>query len=207
MIFFRVPLLVQLLFNRRVWKGKDKNAVYLTFDDGPDEETTPWVLELLKKEQIKATFFCIGKNILAHPKIFQDILADGHSIGNHTFTHEKGVDTSTPSYLASISKTDRLHHSLLFRPPYGRTNAKQVRNIIGLGKKIIMWTWNAQDYKKSMIPETIIANANRIKGMDILLFHKSIKSKENMMKSLPSVIDIVKQKKLKFQPLSYNDKI
>jgi peptidoglycan/xylan/chitin deacetylase (PgdA/CDA1 family) len=109
--------------------------------------------------------------------------------------------------LASISKTDRLHHSLLFRPPYGRTNAKQVRNIIGLGKKIIMWTWNAQDYKKNMIPETIIANANRIKGMDILLFHNSIKSKENMMKSLPSVIDIVKQKKLKFQPLSYNDKI
>ena len=144
---------------------------------------------------------------MAHPKIFQDILTDGHSIGNHTFTHEKGVDTSTASYLASISKTDALHNSLLFRPPYGRTNAKQVRKIIGLGKKVIMWTWNAQDYKKTMIPETIIANANSIKGLDILLFHNSIKSKENMMNSLPKVIDIVKQKKLKFQPLSYNDKI
>lgn len=202
MMFFRVPLLVQLLFSRRVWKGENRNAVYLTFDDGPDQLTTPWVLDLLKKENIKATFFCIGKNMTKYPDIFQSILDDGHAIGNHTYAHEKGIKTSIDSYLQALNKTDEIHHSSLFRPPYGRINLKQVKKIKALGKKIIMWTWNAQDYKKNMNPNTIISNAKRIKGTDILLFHNSIKSKRNMMESLPSVIRIVKQKNLSFQRLS-----
>ena len=202
MMFFRVPLLVQLLFSRRVWKGENRNAVYLTFDDGPDQLTTPWVLDLLKKENIKATFFCIWKNMTKYPDIFQSILDDGHAIGNHTYAHEKGIKTSIDSYLQALNKTDEIHHSWLFRPPYGRINLKQVKKIKALGKKIIMWTWNAQDYKKNMNPNTIISNAKRIKGTDILLFHNSIKSKRNMMESLPSVIRIVKQKNLSFQRLS-----
>ena len=202
MMFFRVPLLVQLLFSRRVWKGENRNAVYLTFDDGPDQLTTPWVLDLLKKENIKATFFCVRKNMTKYPDIFQSILDDGHAIGNHTYAHEKGIRTSIDSYLQALNKTDEIHHSSLFRPPYGRINLKQVKKIKALGKKIIMWTWNAQDYKKNMNPNTIISNAKRIKGTDILLFHNSIKSKRNMMESLPSVIRIVKQKNLSFQRLS-----
>ena len=200
-MFFRVPTLVQLVFNRRVWKGADKNTVYLTFDDGPDPETTPWVLSLLKKESVKATFFCIGKNIEENPMIFKQIIAQGHAIGNHTYGHEKGSKTKTEDYLKSIKKTEQLHPAGLFRPPYGRANLKQVNRILSLGKKVIMWTWNSQDYKKEITADTIVKNARKIKGRDILLFHNSEKSKLNMQESLPGVIEIVRQKELNFSVL------
>ena len=101
-MFVRVPLLVQLVFKRRIWRGEDKNTVHLTFDDGPDPDTTPWVLGLLKKENVKATFFCIGKNIEENPLIFKQIIDHGHAIGNHTYNHEKGTESKTADYLKSI---------------------------------------------------------------------------------------------------------
>ena len=200
-MFFRVPFLVQLLFKRRVWRGEDYNAVYLTFDDGPDIETTPWVLDLLRRENIKATFFCIGQNIENNPSLFKEILNNGHAIGNHTYKHEKGTKTKKTEYITSVRKTESLHSSNLFRPPYGRLNIFQVDNLLSMGKKIIMWTWNAQDYKKSLEHSQIIDNARTIKGRDILLFHNSKKSEQNMKNSLPEVIKIVKQKKLFFKLL------
>ena len=200
-MFFRVPFLVQLLFKRRVWRGEDSNSVYLTFDDGPDIETTPWVLDLLKRENIKATFFCIGQNIEKHPSLFKEILNNGHRIGNHTYKHEKGTKTRKTAYLDSIGKTETLHSSNLFRPPYGRINIFQVDNLLSMGKKIIMWTWNAQDYKKSLKHSQIIDKARTIRGRDILLFHNSKKSEHNMKNSLPEVIKIVKQKELLFKLL------
>lgn len=200
-MFFRVPFLVQLLFKRRIWRGEDSNSVYLTFDDGPDIETTPWVLDLLKRENIKATFFCIGQNIEKHPSLFKEILNNGHRIGNHTYKHEKGTKTRKTAYLDSIGKTEILHSSNLFRPPYGRINIFQVDNLLSMGKKIIMWTWNAQDYKKSLKHSQIIDKARTIRGRDILLFHNSKKSEHNMKNSLPEVIKIVKQKELLFKLL------
>ncbi len=200
-MFFRVPFLVQLLFKRRIWRGEDSNSVYLTFDDGPDIETTPWVLDLLKRENIKATFFCIGQNIEKHPSLFKEILNNGHRIGNHTYKHEKGTKTRKTAYLDSIGKTETLHSSNLFRPPYGRINIFQVDNLLSMGKKIIMWTWNAQDYKKSLKHWQIIDKARTIRGRDILLFHNSKKSEHNMKNSLPEVIKIVKQKELLFKLL------
>ncbi|MFL2663362.1 MAG: polysaccharide deacetylase family protein [Crocinitomicaceae bacterium] len=200
-MFFRVPFLVQLLFKRRIWRGEDSNSVYLTFDDGPDIETTPWVLDLLKRENIKATFFCIGQNIEKHPSLFKEILNNGHRIGNHTYKHEKGTKTRKTAYLDSIGKTETLHSSNLFRPPYGRINIFQVDNLLSMGKKIIMWTWNAQDYKKSLKHSQIIDKARTIRGRDILLFHNSKKSEHNMKNSLPEVIKIVKQKELLFKLL------
>ena len=200
-MFFRVPFLVQLLFKRRIWRGEDSNSVYLTFDDGPAIETTPWVLDLLKRENIKATFFCIGQNIEKHPSLFKEILNNGHRIGNHTYKHEKGTKTRKTAYLDSIGKTETLHSSNLFRPPYGRINIFQVDNLLSMGKKIIMWTWNAQDYKKSLKHSQIIDKARTIRGRDILLFHNSKKSEHNMKNSLPEVIKIVKQKELLFKLL------
>ena len=200
-MFFRVPFLVQLLFKRRIWRGEDSNSVYLTFDDGPEIETTPWVLDLLKRENIKATFFCIGQNIEKHPSLFKEILNNGHRIGNHTYKHEKGTKTRKTAYLDSIGKTETLHSSNLFRPPYGRINIFQVDNLLSMGKKIIMWTWNAQDYKKSLKYWQIIDKARTIRGRDILLFHNSKKSEHNMKNSLPEVIKIVKQKELLFKLL------
>ena len=201
-MFFRVPFLIQLLFKRRIWRGKDSNAVYLTFDDGPDIETTPWVLDLLKKENIKATFFCIGQNIEKNPNLFKDIINNGHLIGNHTFKHEKGTNTKKTSYIDSVRKTESLHSSNLFRPPFGRINIFQVYHLISMGMRIIMWTWNAQDYKKSLEYTRIIKNAKNIKGRDIILFHNNKKCAHNMKNSLPEVIKIIKQKKLLFKLLN-----
>ena len=198
---FRGPFLVQLLFKRRIWRGEDSNSVYLTFDDGPDIETTPWVLDLLKRENIKATFFCIGQNIEKHPSLFKEILNNGHRIGNHTYKHEKGTKTRKTAYLDSIGKTETLHSSNLFRPPYGRINIFQVDNLLSMGKKIIMWTWNAQEYKKSLKHSQIIDKARTIRGRDILLFHNSKKSEHKMKNSLPEVSKIVKQKELLFKLL------
>lgn len=200
-MLFRVPFLVQLLFKRRIWRGKDSNAVYLTFDDGPDKNTTPWVLALLKKENIKATFFCLGQNIECNPSLFNNIIQDGHAIGNHTYSHERGTATKKGAYIDSIRKTEALYSSKLFRPPYGRMSFFQVGNLLSMGKKIIMWTWNAQDYKTSLEHSEIINMAEGIKGRDILLFHNSKKSERNMKKSLPEVIRIIKQKQLLFKLL------
>jgi peptidoglycan-N-acetylglucosamine deacetylase len=202
MSLFRVPSLIQSLFWGRQWKGKDKDCVYLTFDDGPDDTTTPWVLELLQKENIQAAFFCLGNQIERHPAIFKKIIEQGHSIGNHTYNHEKGNKTKSTDYISSITKTDVLMNSELFRPPYGRITRKQKGEITGLGKRIIMWTWNSHDYNQKIGIETIIKKAKLIKGGDILLFHNNAKSMKNMMGSLPEVIRIIRDKRLTFKPIS-----
>ena len=127
MPLFRVPYIVQSIYRNRQWRGNKKDCVYLTFDDGPEEKTTMWLLEFLKKEDIKATFFCLGKQIESYPDLFQEILNNGHAIGNHTYNHEKGSHTSCKKYINSIKKTDVLMNSTLFRPPYGRLTREQER--------------------------------------------------------------------------------
>ena len=156
----------------------------------------------LKRENIKATFFCLGKQIENHPVLFQKILDNGHAIGNHTFNHEKGSLTECKQYIDSIVKTDDLMSSRLFRPPYGRLNWKQSKSVKKLGKKIIMWTWNSHDYDQHMKEETIIKKAALIKGGDILLFHSSINSANQMMNCLPQIIRIIKKKNLVFKTLA-----
>jgi peptidoglycan/xylan/chitin deacetylase (PgdA/CDA1 family) len=202
MSLFRVPVFIQSIYRSRQWKGVDKDGVYLTFDDGPEDTTTNWLLEFLKKENIKATFFCLGKQIENHPILFQKILENGHAIGNHTFNHEKGSDTDCQQYINSIVKTDNLMNSKLFRPPYGRLSRGQSESIRRMGKKIIMWTWNSHDYDQHMKEEIIIKKATSIKGGDILLFHNSIKSADHMITCLPQIIHIIKKKNLAFKTLT-----
>ena len=202
MRFFRVPYLIQSLFWNRKWTGKNTRAVYLTFDDGPDETVTPWLLEFLKKENIQATFFCVGSQIEKHPIIYKKMKELGHIIGNHTYNHEKGTKTPANEYIASVKKSDSILKSNLFRPPYGRMTAKQERLLLKLNKKIIMWSWISHDYDKNINPNTITRNAKRIKGGDILLFHNNEKAKKNVMKSLPKVIRIIREKHLTFNAIS-----
>ena len=202
MPLFRVPNIVQSFYGNRQWSGNKKGCVYLTFDDGPEEKITSWLLELLKKEDIKATFFCLGKQIENYPELFQEILNNGHAVGNHTYNHEKGSHTSSKKYLNSIKKTDILMNSTLFRPPYGRLTRDQVRKVNMTGKKIIMWTWNAHDYDQNMNEQTIIKKAALIKDGDILLFHNNLKSTKLMMACLPKVISIIKEKNLIFKTVA-----
>ena len=202
MQFFRVPYMIQSFFWNRQWTGKDTNSVYLTFDDGPNETITPWLLEFLKKENIQATFFCVGSQIQKHPALYEKIKKLGHVVGNHTYNHEKGTKTTADEYIASVEASDAIVKSDLFRPPYGRMTSKQERLLLKLNKKIIMWSWISHDYNKNTNPNTIVSKANKIKGGDILLFHNNEKAKKNLMTSLPAVIGVIREKRLTFNAIS-----
>ena len=144
MTWFRTPILAKLFFPG-IWKG-EANTIYLTFDDGPHEEITPWILSLLDKYQVKATFFCVGQNIEKNFDLFHEIKSKGHRLGNHTFEHLRGRNTANKAYLDSIEKTEKHTQSNLFRPPYGSIKKAQlkcsriwgIRPCFGLGCPMIL---------------------------------------------------------------------
>ena len=143
-------------------------AVYLTFDDGPHPESTPRLLELLARHEAKATFFCLGKNVEKYPGLYDQIIAAGHSTGNHTWSHPNGWTTSTLRYLADVDRAAGVIDSKLFRPPYGRLTPGQYRQL----KKrynIIMWTRLFPDYNPNFNPST--TNLAGLNPGDILVMH------------------------------------
>ena len=152
--------------------GEDR-AIYLTFDDGPNPETTPRILELLARHDAKATFFCLGRNVEKYPTVYNSILAGSHATGNHSFSHLNGWTTGTRKYLADVDRASELINSKLFRPPYGRLTPAQY---LQLKKKyiIIMWTRQLPDYWPGFDAERI--NLSGISGGDILVLHDSVLS-------------------------------
>jgi peptidoglycan/xylan/chitin deacetylase (PgdA/CDA1 family) len=174
-----------------------EKKIYLTFDDGPLPEVTEWVLTFLHEEKIQATFFCLGKNVKAHPTIFEHIKAQGHAIGNHTFSHEHGLKVSKDDYLTSIEKADEVIHSNLFRPPYGRMPRSYDRT---LGKySIVMWSWLSYDFDPNVHIEKILKSAKSIRNGDILVFHDNKKSFERLKVILPQVVQLLKDKGFSFE--------
>ena len=120
MFIERPPLLYRMLFPETVWRlHKRERTVYLTFDDGPIPEVTPWVLDTLDRYGVKATFFLVGENVERHPELLEDILKRGHTVGNHTMNHLQGAHVSTRVYLHNVFTAKELIHSTLFRPPHG----------------------------------------------------------------------------------------
>jgi len=194
-----VPKFVQRIFPKRIWALPNKeNNVYLTFDDGPIPEVTPWVLDILKQYNAKATFFCIGDNIKKHPEIFNRILAEGHTVGNHTFHHFNGWKTSTQHYFDNVSLFEKeltRHSSFvprtsLFRPPYGKITSKQARLLQQNGYKIVMWSVLSYDYDASVSEEQCLQNVlQNIQSGSIIVFHDSIKAQKNLRYVLPEVLE------------------
>ena len=201
MRFFRVPLIAKMLFPSGIWRGKETDAVYLTFDDGPNPKVTPWVLDLLSQFQLKATFFLIGKNVQEHPELLDRILSEGHQIGNHTMNHECGTKTSLHSYVESVSQADVHIKSDLFRPPYGKITRNQFKKLIEEGKKIVFWSWLSYDFDVNLSSKKIIQKAKKIKGGDILVFHDSDKAFPNLNSSLVKVIEQLKNRGFEFKTL------
>ena len=215
----KTPKFVQRIFPERVWAfPNNNNSVYLTFDDGPIPEVTPWVLSLLKEYKAKATFFCIGNNISKHPTIFKQILAEGHSIGNHTFNHLNGWKTNTEEYIDNcvafeeilntpevLGQDDKFNSEfriqnseLLFRPPFGKMTSKQVEILQKKGYKIIMWDVLSADFDKSISKEKCLENViNNIQPGSIVVFHDSLKSEEKLKYVLPKVMDYIVAEKWK----------
>ena len=202
--------LIKKVFNNLVWDipNSDKK-IFLTFDDGPIPEITEWVLDILKSEEIKATFFCIGDNIKKHPEVYKRILAEGHQTGNHTFNHLNGWKTETNHYIDNfkLCQTECLklntEHSFLFRPPYGKIKPNQTKAIRNLGYKIIMWDVLSYDFDPNIIPEKCLENviSNTEQG-SIIVFHDSKKAEINLKFALPKAIQILKNKGFVFDVIS-----
>jgi peptidoglycan/xylan/chitin deacetylase (PgdA/CDA1 family) len=202
--------LIKKVFNNLVWDipNLDKK-IFLTFDDGPIPEITEWVLDILKSEEIKATFFCIGDNIKKHPEVYKRILAEGHQTGNHTFNHLNGWKTKTNHYIDNfkLCETECLklnsEHSFLFRPPYGKIKPSQTKAIRNLGYKIIMWDVLSYDFDSNIIPEKCLENviSNTEQG-SIIVFHDSKKAEKNLKYALPKAIQILKNKGFVFDVIS-----
>lgn len=205
-----IPKWFQSIFSGVTWSvSTDKKELFLTFDDGPTPEITEWVLEELNKFNAKATFFCIGKNIAAHPEIFEKIIRDGHRIGNHTYNHLKGWKTRTKNYLNNTEKTQVLldrftspENTRLFRPPYGKISPLQVRKLKALNYKIVLWSVLSGDFDPNISQEQCTENVikNSEKGA-VIVFHDSLKACQNMKEALPKVLAYFSKKGFEFNVL------
>jgi peptidoglycan/xylan/chitin deacetylase (PgdA/CDA1 family) len=194
---------VRAIASGLLWKiPNTRKAVYLTFDDGPTPEITPWVLDQLDQYQAKATFFCIGKNVAAHPDLCQQIKAQGHQIGNHTQNHLNGWITSASDYLADFEDCKKtLQNTLneevkLFRPPYGKIGLKAYFKIKKQGYKIVMWDVLSADFDPETNTEQCLANVlNNIESGSIVVFHDSQKCFANLQYVLPKTLAFLKENK------------
>lgn len=195
LLFTKTSPVLSALYPDCLWKVKEESKViYLTFDDGPIPEITPWVLDCLKEHQAKATFFCIGKNVAAHPDIFKRILEGGHAVGNHTFDHLNGWKTKNEDYYNNIAQCDAtlanygLPSGALFRPPYGKLTPAQY---IHLKKqyKIIMWDVLSFDFDLTVSEEKVLDNVlqHTVSG-SIIVMHDSIKAMGKVRYVLPKVL-------------------
>ncbi len=185
----RPPFLLRSVFPGSIWRmPQGKRELFLTFDDGPHNDITAFVVDQLAQYNAKATFFCIGKNVLQAPEWLVKLRNDGHSIGNHTFSHENGWKTSTARYNQSVEDCNELVNSPLFRPPYGRISPLQY---VHLRKKYrtVFWDVLARDYDKGLEPENCIERVlNSSRDGSIITFHDSEKAWPRLKKALPEVL-------------------
>ena len=188
--FIKPPYLIKYYFSDLVWSiNENKKTLYLTFDDGPTPGVTDKILEILKSHNAKATFFCLGKNVQEHTGLYSRIINEGHTIGNHTYSHLNGWDVSSKDYAADIEKASEYVQSGLFRPPYGRIKPSQI-NFLKQQYKIVMWSVLSYDFSKSVDPETCW---NYVKQFThdgaVVVFHDSEKAKEKVLYALPKFLN------------------
>ena len=163
-MYIKPPKFVRRIFPSLVWEMPPSEEVYLTFDDGPTPGVTEMILEQLAKYGAKATFFCLGKNAEMHPELFQRIVAEGHRIGNHTYSHQKGWRMSLEGYLEDVEFANNLLHTDLFRPPYGQITPTQARRL-SEHYNLIMWDVLSQDYNRRISPRLCLRNVTKhVKG-------------------------------------------
>lgn len=193
---------MQQLDKRMLWRvATDRKEVYITFDDGPMPGLTPWVLDTLAHYGVKATFFCIGRNVAAHPDIFARLKAEGHAVGNHTWEHPNGWRTPTEDYIRSVAKCQELTRTDLFRPPYGRMTNAQTKRLRGR-YQLVMWDILTGDFEQTMTGEQCAARAiKRTKPGSILVFHDNDISERNMRVALPIVLKALKEQGYAFPTL------
>jgi len=225
MYLIKSPLLLKWYYPSLLWnKSRTEKVIYLTFDDGPIPNVTDFVLKTLKVFNAKATFFCIGDNIVKHPEVFERVKNDGHAIGNHTFNHLKGWKTDNETYLQNTLKCQELTQTNLFRPPYGRIWKSQIKSLksvvrspksiiqnqqsdLGLktidsGLNIVMWDVLSGDFDINLTPEKCYQNViKHTENGSIIVFHDSLKAFDRLSYTLPKVLAYFTEKGFTFSTL------
>jgi peptidoglycan/xylan/chitin deacetylase (PgdA/CDA1 family) len=193
------PRIVRKLFPGFTWEVPGAaREVYLSFDDGPEPTVTPWVLDRLEDAGVKATFFCIGKNVEAHPGIFRRILNEGHTVGNHSFHHLNGWKNSTADYVADVARARNCIPSRLFRPPYGRISLAQARALrqSPLDMRIVMWSLLSGDFDTSRNAHQCWLSLDRhLRPGQIVTFHDSVKAYPTLTYVLPKLLEKMRKEK------------
>lgn len=200
-MFIEQPAIwLRWLYPRATWRmDKNERAVYLTFDDGPIPEATPFILKTLAEFGVHATFFMVGDNVRKHPELYDQIVAAGHQVGNHTFNHWGGFKHTTRSYSENVQKANDLIHSHLFRPPHGWMRWEQYF-WVGRKYRIVMWDLVTRDYSKWMTADDIVANVKRYaRNGSIITFHDSLKSIDKLHYALPESLRWLKEQGYQFK--------
>lgn len=176
-------------------------CIYLTFDDGPTPQVTPWVLDVLAHYGVKATFFCVGDNVARYKAVFDQIKSAGHHVGNHTMNHISAIAYEPRAYLANVEKANALIQSQLFRPPHGWLRWGQAR-LLQRKYRIIMWDLVTRDYSSRLTPEEVFQNVKKYaRNGSIITFHDQPKSWHNLEKALPQSIEWLKSQGYEFNLL------
>lgn len=209
--FVKTPWLLKKLYPGCAWHIPSREKIiYLTFDDGPHPTATPYALDVLQQYQAKATFFCIGKNVVEHPAIYRRILDEGHRTGNHTHNHLNGWKVKNDQYFNNIVEAAKYIDSNLFRPPYGRITQFQVKMLSGIAAykgsdrnfKIIMWDVLSGDFDQDLSAENCTLNViNKSRRGSIVVFHDSEKAFPRMKKALPEMLKFFSEKGYRFEAI------
>ncbi|MEQ8471664.1 MAG: polysaccharide deacetylase family protein [Marinoscillum sp.] len=170
-----------------------EGTIYLTFDDGPDPEVTPWVLKHLEEHNAKASFFLIGQRVKDYPDIVEEIIAKGHAIGNHTYSHVNGWKVDNQKYFDEVDQCSKALKAFttknLFRPPYGRIRLNQLSNLTSEGYKVIMWSHLSGDFDPALDLDKSLSALTKATSGSVLVFHDSKKASQNLKELLPRVLD------------------
>ncbi len=206
MYWHKTPKWLQWIYSGLEWHGpRDRKVLYLTFDDGPIPDETPFILDTLASYGVKATFFCVGDNIRKHPALFREVVAAGHSTGNHTMHHVKGWGMETTKYLEDVRECDEWLKKEggtpgLFRPPYGKATRGQLRTL--KSHRVIMWDVLSGDFDTSLSPGRCLDKTLRAtRNGSIVLFHENVKAHDRVRYALPAYIETMQEQGFEFDAL------
>ncbi len=193
--------LIRNIFNGATWKEQTPyNEVFVTFDDGPIPEVTPWVLDEADRWNAKLTFFCVGENAQKHPDVLKEVLWRGHKVGNHTFNHIKAWNTKKQFYFDNIKKASEYLDTNLFRPPHGQIYPWYISTIKKELQfdKVIMWDILTCDYDKRLSGKEVFNNVQKhLSPGAIIVFHDSLKAMKNMQYAFPKTLELIEKQNLK----------